>query len=140
MTLYIWKIIELPCLSMNELIYKISFELFLFSPEEAKAYFELLNNVEIADLRLIDDQNFPFTPGIDVTDVRQVKGLEFDYVVLLDVNTENYRNDNYSRYLLHIAASRAAHQLWIVNHKTPSLILPAEFRDESGTIDSLDST
>ncbi|MCG8339236.1 MAG: AAA family ATPase [Proteobacteria bacterium] len=109
------------------------------SPEEAKAYFELLNNVEIADLRLIDDQNFPFTPGIDVTDVRQVKGLEFDYVVLLDVDMENYRNDNYSRYLLHIAASRAAHQLWIVNHRNPSLILPEEFRDESGRIDSLES-
>ncbi len=101
------------------------------SPEETKAYYELLHNVEIADLRLIDDQNFPFTPGIDVTDVRQVKGLEFDYVVLLDVDTENYRNDNYSRYLLHIAASRAAHQLWIMNYRTPSLILPPIFREEN---------
>ena len=33
-------------------------------------------------MRLISEQDFPFQPGVDVTDVRQVKGLEFDYVVL----------------------------------------------------------
>jgi len=40
MTLYIWKIIELPYISLNDLIYKISFELFLFSPEEAKEFID----------------------------------------------------------------------------------------------------
>ncbi len=32
--LYIWKIIDLPFISQNDLLYKLSFELFLFSPEE----------------------------------------------------------------------------------------------------------
>jgi len=40
MTLYIWKIIELPQISLTDLIYKISFELFLFSPEEAKEFID----------------------------------------------------------------------------------------------------
>jgi len=40
MTLYIWKIIELPYVSLIDLIYKISFELFLFSPEEAKKFID----------------------------------------------------------------------------------------------------
>jgi DNA helicase-2/ATP-dependent DNA helicase PcrA len=97
------------------------------TPESAREYFQLLHTVEIADLRLIDDQNFPFVPGIDVTDVRQVKGLEFDYVILLDVDSDNYSNDTYSKYLLHIAASRAAHQLWIMNYRSPSPVLPETY-------------
>ncbi len=101
------------------------------TPAEAKALYELLKPFDIKDLRLIDDQNFPFVPGVDVTDVRQVKGLEFDYVILLDVDTVNYRDDSYSRYLLHIAASRAAHQLWIMNQSVSSSLLPSTLLDNS---------
>lgn len=92
-------------------------------PENARHYFEQLKRVDIPKLRLIDDQNFPFTAGIDVTDLKQVKGLEFDYVILLDVDQQYYRNDSYSRLLLHIAASRAAHQLWIMNYRPLTEIL-----------------
>lgn len=35
MLLYIWKIIGLPLISLNDLLYKISFELFLLPPVEA---------------------------------------------------------------------------------------------------------
>ena len=97
------------------------------TPEEAVLYYELLEKLDVSDLRLVDDQNFPFTPGIDVTDIRQVKGLEFDYVILLDVDAVNYKNDSYSRYLLHIGASRAAHQLWIMNYRKPSAIIPESY-------------
>ena len=38
--LYIWKVIDLPNISMNELLYKISFELFLLSPEEALEFLQ----------------------------------------------------------------------------------------------------
>ncbi|HEY5283771.1 MAG TPA: ATP-binding domain-containing protein, partial [Polyangia bacterium] len=65
-----------------------------------------------------------FRPGIDVTDVRQVKGLEFDYVVLLDVNATSYGSDDESRHLFHIAATRAAHQLWLIVTGKPSLLIP----------------
>ncbi len=97
--------------------------------EDANTYYELLHKLDVPELRLIDDQDFPFVPGIDVVDVRQVKGLEFDYVILLDVDKENYPDDSYSKYLLHIAASRAAHQLWIMNHHTPSEIIPKALLD-----------
>lgn len=95
------------------------------TPESSREYYDLMKNLEIPDLRLIADQDFPFEPGVDVTDVRQVKGLEFDYVVMLDVDNDHYPNDRYSRFLLHVAASRAAHQLWILNHRSPSPLLPA---------------
>ncbi|MFX0188235.1 MAG: hypothetical protein ACFE8A_10915 [Candidatus Hodarchaeota archaeon] len=38
--LSIWKIIDLPNISMNDLLYKISFELFLQSPEEALEFIQ----------------------------------------------------------------------------------------------------
>lgn len=38
MVLHIWKIIELPSIPQDDLLYKISFKLFLFSPKEAKEF------------------------------------------------------------------------------------------------------
>lgn len=96
------------------------------NPEDAIRYFKLLDKMELNDLRLVSDQDFSFTPGTDVTDVKQVKGLEFDYVVLLDVDSVNYPDNDYSRYLLHIGSTRAAHQLWLMNCADPSPVLPGE--------------
>jgi DNA helicase-2/ATP-dependent DNA helicase PcrA len=59
-----------------------------------------------------------------VTDVRQVKGLEFDYVVVVECNRSTFPVDNETRHLLHIAATRAAHQLWVFSTGKPSLLLP----------------
>ena len=55
-------------------------------PEQADVYYEGLRRAEVPDLRRVRAQDFSFRPGVEVTDVRQVKGLEFDYVVMLDVN------------------------------------------------------
>jgi DNA helicase-2/ATP-dependent DNA helicase PcrA len=95
-------------------------------PEQADRYFEGLRRAEVASLRRVRAQDFSFRPGIDVTDVRQVKGLEFDYVVLLDVNASVYGTDDESRHLFHIAATRAAHQLWLVVTGPPSALIPRE--------------
>jgi DNA helicase-2/ATP-dependent DNA helicase PcrA len=94
-------------------------------PEQADRYFEGLRRAEVASLRRVRAQDFTFRPGIDVTDVRQVKGLEFDYVVMLDVNATSYGADDESRHLFHIAATRAAHQLWLVVTGQPSALIPA---------------
>ncbi len=98
-------------------------------PEHADAYFKGLVRSEVPNIRRIADQDYPFRPGIDVTDVRQVKGLEFDYVILVDVNASAYPVDEESRHLLHIAATRAAHQLWVVATATPSRLIPEALRD-----------
>jgi len=75
------------------------------------------------------EQDFPFKPGVDVTDVRQVKGLEFDYVILVDVTESTYPVDDESRHLLHIGATRAAHQLWFLATSKPSQLLPESLRE-----------
>jgi len=75
-------------------------------------------------LRRVRRQDFPFQPGVDVTDVGQVKGLEFDYVVMLEANASSYGRDDESRHLFHIGVTRAAHQLWILVTGDPSPIAP----------------
>ena len=95
------------------------------TPEQAVEYAEGLRRAEVPNVRLIADQDFPFRAGVDVTDVKQVKGLEFDYVVLAEVTQASYPNTDEARHLLHIAATRAAHQLWVLTGERPSPLLPA---------------
>ena len=97
--------------------------------EQADLYFEGLRKAEVPYLRRIADQDFPFRAGIDVTDVRQVKGLEFDYVVLVEVSDAAYPVQDEARHLLHIGVTRAAHQLWVVASGKPSELLPQALRD-----------
>jgi len=93
--------------------------------EQARLYFEALSAAEVPGLRLVADQDFSFQPGVDVTDVKQTKGLEFDIVILLEANQESYPNSDHARRLLHVAMTRAAHQLWITYTGSPSPLLPA---------------
>jgi DNA helicase-2/ATP-dependent DNA helicase PcrA len=95
-------------------------------PELARAYAQALTAAEVPNVHLVANQEFSFKAGIEVTDVTQVKGLEFDYVILLDVTGANYPDTLESRHLLYIAATRAAHQLWLVSIGPPSSMLPAE--------------
>lgn len=100
-------------------------------PEQAEVFYQGLAKAEIPRVRRVADQDFVFKPGVDVTDVRQVKGLEFDYVILVDVSDATYPPDDESRHLLHIAATRAAHQLWLVTSTAPSSLVPQALRERS---------
>jgi DNA helicase-2/ATP-dependent DNA helicase PcrA len=94
------------------------------TPEIADLYYRTLERADCSHLRRVDKQNFDFSPGVDVTDVYQVKGLEYDYVVLLEATAEQYPDSLESRHLLHVGATRAAHQLWVVCSTTPTPLLP----------------
>jgi DNA helicase II / ATP-dependent DNA helicase PcrA len=96
--------------------------------EQADAYYEGLARAEVPALRRIRSHEFSFAPGVDVTDVGQVKGLEFDYVILVEVTAASYPPTVESRHLLHIGATRAAHQLWLVSTSEPSPLLPEALR------------
>ncbi|HIF92331.1 MAG: 3'-5' exonuclease [Myxococcales bacterium] len=80
--------------------------------ETAKRLYEALH--QHLAVRLVLDGRFSFKPGIDITSVSQVKGLEFDYVVIPDASDEVYPTDHQSRRMLHVAGTRAIHQLWLL--------------------------
>jgi DNA helicase-2/ATP-dependent DNA helicase PcrA len=63
------------------------------------------------DARLVLDGAFVYRSGINVTTVDQVKGLEFDYVIVPDASRIHYPNDATSRRALYVAVTRARHQL-----------------------------
>jgi DNA helicase-2/ATP-dependent DNA helicase PcrA len=93
-------------------------------PEQADRYFDGLRRADVPALRRVRSQDFAFRPGVEVTEIRQVKGLEFDYVILADANAASFGTDDESRHLFHIAATRAAHQLWLIVTAAPSPLVP----------------
>jgi DNA helicase-2/ATP-dependent DNA helicase PcrA len=100
-------------------------------PEQADLYFGGLQRAEVPYLRRVAEQDFSFKAGVDVTDVRQVKGLEFDYVVIVECSESSYPDDDEARHLLHIAATRAAHQLWLFAVGRISPLIPQDLKDRS---------
>ncbi len=75
---------------------------------------------DLPEARLVLDGEFSFRPGVDLTDVESVKGLEFDYVIVPDAGATAYPDDPESRRRLHVAVTRASHQLWITCVGNPS--------------------
>ncbi len=92
--------------------------------EQADAYYDVLKVAEVPNVRRVSHYDFTFRPGVEVTEIRQVKGLEFDYVVLVDVNASSYPETDDARYQLHIGATRAAHQLWVLSTGPCSPLIP----------------
>jgi len=93
------------------------------SPESSAVYHEGLEKSDLPGLRRVEKQDFSFAPGVEVTEVEQAKGLEFDYVVLADSSADHYPDAPEARRRLHVGATRAVHQLWITSVGTPSPLL-----------------
>lgn len=93
--------------------------------KEARFVFESLLKAGVRGIRHGDAQHFEFTPGITVTDVRQVKGLEFQALFLFNPSEANYpHTSREARNLLYVATTRAIHKLDMVVYQKPSRILP----------------
>jgi len=90
-------------------------------PQVARGIYRLLE--DLSEARLVLDGDFSFRPGVDVTDVESVKGLEFDYVVVPDASANVYPDSEEARRRLHVAVTRASHQLWIAAVGTPSPLI-----------------
>lgn len=92
--------------------------------EYASSLYQLLRDVP--RVRLVERGAFDFKPGIDITPAAEVKGLEFDYVVIPDANRGIYVDRPQDRRTLHVALTRAIHQLWVISVGHPASILPEE--------------
>lgn len=100
-------------------------------PTVSATYFQGLKGSEVPHLRRVTDQDFTFAPGIEITEVAQAKGLEFDYVVLVEVSAGWYPDSSAARRVLHVGATRAIHQLWLTSVGTPSAIIREVLGDTS---------
>ena len=91
-------------------------------------YFRGLEHSDVPRLRRVMNQDFVFAPGVEITEVDQVKGLEFDYVVLVEASAHAYPDTPAARRLLHVGCTRAVHQLWLTSVAEPSSVLPLSGR------------
>ncbi|MCH5340476.1 MAG: AAA family ATPase [Acetatifactor sp.] len=70
-------------------------------------------------LHLLDTDSQEFYEGVMVMGVAISKGLEFDQVIIVDADDDNY-NTEYERGLLYVACTRAMHSLTILYSGNPS--------------------
>lgn len=78
------------------------------TPEAARRVQKRLRGIETS---LALEGEFPFRPGIVVTCVQEIKGLEFDIVVLPDAASTTWATTTDSRRGLYTAMTRASHRL-----------------------------
>ena len=91
------------------------------TPEAARR-FSLLFSRGI-ELHRAEDGDFRFAPGVEVACVQEVKGLEFDYVVVPDAGGSAYPSEGEARRALYVAVTRASYQLVLASPTSWSPIL-----------------
>jgi DNA helicase-2/ATP-dependent DNA helicase PcrA len=106
----------------------------LITPNQslAETYEAGLRAADVPRLRRVVDEGFSFQPGVEIVEVSDVKGLEFDYVVILEASANNYPDTPNSRRQLHVAATRAIHQLWVTSVGPLSPVLKAALGEAQG--------
>ena len=63
------------------------------------------------DLKLIQSKDSEYHAGISIVPSYLAKGLEFDSVILFNVNNEKYQNNSLDIKLLYVAITRAMSKL-----------------------------
>jgi DNA helicase-2/ATP-dependent DNA helicase PcrA len=92
--------------------------------KEAKFLVKMLTPTFGPLVRLGDAHSFSFEEGILVTDIKQVKGLEFFSVLLWNPNKESFPNTQLGKNFLYVAVTRAEENLSIVSWGRQTELLP----------------
>ncbi len=72
---------------------------------------------------IVDFSQGNYKTGLLVLPVENAKGLEFDTVILLDVNSDTYPDTELSTRLMYVAITRALHRLIIITNRNKSPLL-----------------
>ena len=86
--------------------------------EGARRLFPVVRHGVIARLAL--DGNFAFTAGVNLSCVPEVKGLEFEVVIVPDASVESYSDTPEARRALYLASTRPTRQLVVASVGEPS--------------------
>ncbi|KFM98992.1 DNA helicase UvrD [Bacillus clarus] len=80
--------------------------------DECRDIYMKLTNAGI-NVNVIEANQSKYEGGISVVPVYLAKGLEFDAVLLIDVDEEHYKNTKHDAKLLYVGCTRSLHDLWI---------------------------
>jgi DNA helicase-2/ATP-dependent DNA helicase PcrA len=72
---------------------------------------------------LIDAKQQKYEGGVSVVPVYLSKGLEFDAVLLIDVNEDKYLNTKRDAKLLYVGCTRSLHELWVFHSQAQSPLI-----------------
>ena len=88
----------------------------LLTPDEqiSESYYSGLSDSDVPGIHLVTHQDFQFGPGVEITEIDQAKGLEFDYVIIISASAVHYPANAEARRRLHVGSTRAIHQLWLM--------------------------
>lgn len=99
----------------------ISLGIIVKSNSDAQIFYDLLSKEY--NIHLITPESTNFANGISVMSVQMSKGLEFDEVIIPDVDKETYLT-KYDRSLLYIACTRAMHKLTLLYTGEQTELIP----------------
>jgi DNA helicase-2/ATP-dependent DNA helicase PcrA len=85
------------------------------------------------EANLITVKQRAYQGGISVVPAYLAKGLEFDAVVLIDVDAINYEATLMDAKLLYVGCTRALHELWVFYSGDPSPLLDLQDSDNIAT-------
>ncbi|MEC2861127.1 UvrD-helicase domain-containing protein, partial [Bacillus cereus] len=82
--------------------------------DECRDIYVKLTNAGLT-VNVIEANQSKYEGGISVVPVYLAKGLEFDAVLLIDVDEEHYKNTKHDAKLLYVGCTRSLHDLWILH-------------------------
>lgn len=88
-----------------------------------KVYEKLLPYEEYLEKDIIDFSEQDYKTGLLILPIENAKGLEFDTVILLDVNDRTYPDTELSTRLMYVAVTRALHRLIVIENSNRSPLL-----------------
>ncbi|MEI4615310.1 HelD family protein [Bacillus cereus] len=80
--------------------------------DECRGIYVKLTNAGLT-VNVIEANLSKYEGGISVVPVYLAKGLEFDAVLLIDVDEEHYKNTKHDAKLLYVGCTRSLHDLWV---------------------------
>jgi DNA helicase II / ATP-dependent DNA helicase PcrA len=93
-------------------------------PKQAMELKEEMENYLPGEVRLGHRDQFSFEPGVLVTNIHQVKGLEFDSVALVEPDEENYpEKREESRNMIYVGITRTQEDLLLATIRPYSPVL-----------------
>lgn len=92
--------------------------------KQADSAFNRLNKYKDSIERdIVDYSQQDYKTGLLILPIENAKGLEFDTVLILDINKNTYPDDDLSLRLLYVAITRALHRLIIIENRNKSPLL-----------------